>query len=200
MRLSSAGKKTVVAYSPEMVTREETPDTLKSFVRQRTRWMQGFLQVYRKGDWRQLPTRRQRWLARFTLSTPFYQAASGLAVPVGIAIGILAKVPMVVAMISWLPAVPMFLVLAFEIAALRDFGKEYYGKEQPDQSHKVGFGTYLRLIIGMPFFQIVLMFAALRAVWRELRGHRDWELTKHVGAHLAAPAPTSATTSICFLA
>jgi cellulose synthase/poly-beta-1,6-N-acetylglucosamine synthase-like glycosyltransferase len=196
VRLSSAGKKTVVAYSPEMVTREETPDTLKSFVRQRTRWMQGFLQVYRKGDWRQLPTRRQRMLARFTLSTPFYQAASGLAVPVGIAIGILAKVPMVVAMISWLPAVPMFLVLAFEIAALRDFGKEYYGKEQPDQSHKVGFGTYVRLIIGMPFFQIVLMFAALRAVWRELRGHRDWELTKHVGAHLAAPAPTSATTSI----
>ena len=103
---------------------------------------------------------------------------------------------MVVAMISWLPAVPMFLVLAFEIAALRDFGKEYYGKEQPDQSHKVGFGTYVTLVIGMPFFQIVLMFAALRAVWRELRGHRDWELTKHVGAHLAAPAPTSATTSI----
>ena len=63
---------------------------------------------------------------------------------------------MVVAMISWLPVVPMFLVLAFEIAALRDFGKEYYGKEQPDQSHKVGFGTYLKLIIGMPFFQIVL--------------------------------------------
>ena len=196
VRLSSAGKKVVVAYSPEMVTREETPDTLKSFVKQRTRWNQGFLQVYRKGDWRQLPTRRQRWLARFTLSTPFYQAASGLAVPTGIIIGILVKVPMVIAMISWLPVVPMFLVLAFEIAALRDFGKEYFGKEQPDQSHKVGFGSYLKLIIGMPFFQIVLMFAALRAVWRELRGHKDWELTKHVGAHLVAPAPTSATTSV----
>jgi glycosyltransferase XagB len=196
VRLSSAGRKTVVAYSPEMVTREETPDTLKSFIKQRTRWMQGFLQVYRKGDWRQLPTRRQRLLARFTLSTPFYQAASGLAVPVGIAIGILAKVPMVVAMISWLPAVPMFLVLAFEIAALRDFGKEYYPKGQPGQTHKVGFGTYLTLIIGMPFFQIVLMFAALRAVWRELRGRQDWELTKHVGAHLVTPAPTSATTSV----
>jgi hypothetical protein len=48
----------------------------------------------------------------------------------------------------------------------------------------------------MPFFQIILMFAALRAVWRELRGHKDWELTKHVGAHLVAPAPSSATTSV----
>jgi cellulose synthase/poly-beta-1,6-N-acetylglucosamine synthase-like glycosyltransferase len=196
VRLSSAGKKVVVAYSPELVTREETPDTLKSFIRQRTRWNQGFLQVYRKGDWRQLPTRRQRWLARFTLSTPFYQAASGLAVPIGITIGILAKVPVVIAMISWLPVVPMFLVLAFEIAALRDFGKEYYGKEQPDQSHKVGFGSYLKLIVGTPFYQIILMFAALRAVWRELRGRKDWELTKHVGAHLVTPAPTSATSSV----
>ena len=116
-----------------MVTREETPDTLKSFIKQRTRWNQGFLQVYRKGDWRQLPTRRQRMLARFTLSTPFYQAASGLAVPTGIVIGILVKVPMVIAMASWLPVVPMFLVLAFEMAALRDFGKEYFGKSSPSR-------------------------------------------------------------------
>ena len=36
------------------------------------------------------------------------------------------------------------------------------------------------------------MFAALRASWREFRGRKEWELTKHVGAHLVAPAPTSA--------
>ena len=196
VRLSSAGKKVVVAYSPEMVTREETPDTISSFIKQRTRWNQGFLQVYRKGTWKRLPTNRQRWLARFTLSTPFYQAASGLAVPVGIAIGVFVKVPMVIAMISWMPAIPAFLVLAFEVAALRDFGKEYFGKDSGDQTHRVRTIHYLKLIVSMPFFQILLMFAALRAVWRELRGRKDWELTAHVGAHLVAPAPTSATTSV----
>jgi cellulose synthase/poly-beta-1,6-N-acetylglucosamine synthase-like glycosyltransferase len=195
VRLSSAGKKVVVAYSPEMVTREETPDTVQSFIKQRTRWNQGFLQVYRKGVWKTLPTARQRWLARFTLSTPFFQAASGIAVPLGIAIGVFIKVPMPIAMISWLPAVPALLVLAFEIAALRDFGKEYFGKET-GQEHKVGFSTYLKLIIGTPFFQVLLMFAALRAVWREFRGRKDWELTKHVGAHLVAPAPTQVTTTV----
>jgi glycosyltransferase XagB len=196
VRFSSAGKKVVVAYSPEMVTREETPDSVRSFVKQRTRWNQGFLQVYRKGDWKRLPTARQRWLARFTLATPFFQAASGLAVPLGIGIMFFAKVPMPVAMISWLPAVPAFLVVFFEVAALRDFGKEYFGGEQPDQSHKVGVGTYLKLIIGTPFYQVLLMFAALRACWREFRGRKEWELTKHVGAHLVAPAPTSAPTRV----
>jgi cellulose synthase/poly-beta-1,6-N-acetylglucosamine synthase-like glycosyltransferase len=193
VRLSSAHKKVVVAYSPEMVTREETPDSIPSFIKQRTRWNQGFLQVYRKGTWKHLPTSRQRWLARFTLSTPFFQAASGLAVPVGLAIGVFIKVPMVIAMLSWMPAVPAFLVLAFEIAALRDFGKEYFGKDRADQEHKVRFVHYIKLIISMPFFQLLLMFAALRAVWRELRGRNDWELTSHVGAHLVAPAPTAST-------
>ena len=196
VRLSSAGRKVVVAYTPEMVTREETPDTITSFIKQRTRWNQGFLQVYRKGDWRQLPTRRQRMLARFTLSTPFYQAASGLAVPLGLAVGIFIKVPMVIAMLSWLPAVPAVLVLFFEMAALRDFSKEYFGKEQLGRTHKVRLIHYVKLIIGTPFYQVMLMFAAIRAVWREFRGNKEWELTAHVGAHLVAPASTKATTSV----
>jgi len=196
VRLSSAGRKVVVAYTPEMVTREETPDTITSFIKQRTRWNQGFLQVYRKGDWKQLPTRRQRLLARFTLSTPFYQAGSGLAVPLGLSVGLFIKVPMVIAMISWLPAVPAILVLFFEIAALRDFSKEYFGKEQVGRTHKVRVIDYVKLIIGTPFYQVMLMFAAIRAVWREFRGNKEWELTAHVGAHLVTPAPTKATTSV----
>jgi glycosyltransferase XagB len=196
VRLSSAGKKVVVAYSPEMVTREETPDSIPSFVKQRTRWNQGFLQVYRKGTWKSLPTSRQRWLARFTLATPFFQAASGLAIPIGIAIGVFVKVPMVIAMMSWMPVVPVLLVLGFEIAALRDFGKEYFGKNQGEQEHQVRFTDYLKLIVSMPFFQVMLMFAALRAVWREMTGRNDWELTAHVGAHLVAPAPTSERTTL----
>ena len=72
--------------------------------------------------------------------------------------------------------------MAFEVAALRDFGKEYFGKDQPDQSHKVGFGTYLKLIIGTPFYQVLLMFAALRACWRESRA-------AGMGAHQARRCP-----------
>jgi len=186
VRVSSQGGKVVVAYDTQMVTREETPASLLSLFKQRTRWNQGFLQVYRKADWKQLPTVRQRMLARFTLATPFFAAMSGLAVPIGIGIGVFVDVPIVIAMVSWLPVVPAFLVLAFEVAALRDFGKQY--------NLNVRFIHYVKLVIGTPFYQVTLMAAALRAVWRETTGRKDWELTRHVGAHLVAPAHTSATT------
>jgi cellulose synthase/poly-beta-1,6-N-acetylglucosamine synthase-like glycosyltransferase len=47
VRLSALGARTVVAYEPEFVTREETPDSLGALAKQRTRWSQGFLQVLR---------------------------------------------------------------------------------------------------------------------------------------------------------
>jgi cellulose synthase/poly-beta-1,6-N-acetylglucosamine synthase-like glycosyltransferase len=78
VRLSTRGAKVVVAYDPDVVTREETPPTLKSLFKQRTRWNQGFLQVLRKGEWRKLPSLRQRMMARYLLSMPFLQAFTGL--------------------------------------------------------------------------------------------------------------------------
>ena len=37
----------------------------------------------------------------------------------------------------------------------------------------------------------MLAAAAVRAVWREVRGHNDWELTAHVGAHIQPePVPS----------
>jgi hypothetical protein len=85
-----------------------------------------------------------------------------------------------VAQISFLPVVPMLAMFAFEAVGLHDFGKQYQLRIKP--SH------YAKLIIGGPFYQLILAAAALRAVWRELRGRNDWELTKHTGAHLVAEA------------
>jgi cellulose synthase/poly-beta-1,6-N-acetylglucosamine synthase-like glycosyltransferase len=181
VRLSSRGHRVVVAYDSLMVTKEETPDSLHGLFKQRTRWNQGFLQVLHKKDWKRLPTLRQRMLARYTLATPFLQAFAGIAIPVGIAIGIFLPVPVAVALISFLPALPTLAVLAFEIAALHDFGKQY---QLP-----VRFTHYLKLIISAPFYQVVLMAAALRAVWRERTGRNNWELTRHIGAHLPQAGP-----------
>ncbi|MER6994370.1 glycosyltransferase [Streptomyces sp. NPDC000410] len=176
VRLSSVGKKVVVAYDADMVTREETPGSLVSLLKQRTRWNQGFLQVYRKKDWKQLPTLGQRMLARYTLMTPFMQAFTGVIIPVNVAAALFLDVPIGIAVLTFLPLLTAVVTFVFEVVGLHDFGTQY--------GLRVRLVHYLKLIIGGPFYQVLLAGAAVRAVWREQRGRSDWELTSHVGAHL----------------
>jgi cellulose synthase/poly-beta-1,6-N-acetylglucosamine synthase-like glycosyltransferase len=177
VRLSALGARVEVAYDPALVTREETPGSLGSLFKQRTRWNQGFLQVLRKGEWRRLPTRRQRLLARYTLAMPFLQAFTGVAMPLSIASMLWLQVPVGIALLSFLPAIPTLAALAFEVAGLREFGRLYYVRPTARD--------YVRLVAGTFVYQVILAGAALRAVFRELRGVRGWEKTAHVGAHRA---------------
>jgi glycosyltransferase XagB len=175
VRLSTLGARISVSYDPYLVTREETPDTLRALLKQRTRWNQGFLQVLRKGEWRRLPTRRQRLLARYTLAQPFLQAFAGIMIPLAIATAITVKVPVGIALLSFLPALPTVTMVVFELVGVREFCRVYYVRPRVTD--------YLRLLIGTPLYQSVLAIAACRAVVRELRGQRGWEKTSHSGAH-----------------
>jgi cellulose synthase/poly-beta-1,6-N-acetylglucosamine synthase-like glycosyltransferase len=181
VRLSALGAGVSVCYDPHLVTREETPETLFSLFKQRTRWNQGFLQVLRKGEWRRLPMRRQRLLARYTLAQPFLQAFAGVGIPLAIITAVAAKPPVGVALITFLPAAPTLAMVVFEAVGFREFCRVYY--ERPRLT------DYLRLALGTPFYQLVLSAAACRAVLRELRGERGWEKTPHSGAHRTAAAP-----------
>ncbi|WP_338146751.1 glycosyltransferase [Streptomyces boncukensis] len=184
VRLSSRGARTVVAYDPLLVTREETPGSLLALLKQRTRWNQGFLQVHRKGEWRRLPRLRQRVLARYTLATPFLQAFTGLLIPLNLAVALFAHVPVGATALSFLPTLALVVTLVFEGVGLHDFGRQY--------GQFVRAADYAKLLLGAPAYQLLLAAAAIRAVWREARGRSDWELTRHTGAHLAPDAPPSA--------
>jgi cellulose synthase/poly-beta-1,6-N-acetylglucosamine synthase-like glycosyltransferase len=175
VRLSSRGAKVAVAYDPALVTREETPGSLAALFRQRTRWNQGFLQVLRKGEWRRLPTARQRLLARYTLAMPFLQAFAGVLIPVSLATMILLDLPVLAALLTFVPVVPTLATLVVETVALGEFCRSY--------SHRATPLDYLRLWLGVLPYHLMLGVAALRAVLREQRGERGWEKTAHVGAH-----------------
>jgi cellulose synthase/poly-beta-1,6-N-acetylglucosamine synthase-like glycosyltransferase len=178
VRLSTLGARFAIAYSADLVTREETPGSLRSLVKQRTRWNQGFLQVLRKGEWKALPSRRQRMLARFTLCMPFMQAFTGIGIGVSVATVIALRAPVALALISFLPAVPTLATLAFEIAGVREFCRLYYVRPRVYD--------YVRLVLGTFPYQLILAGAALRSVVREMLGQRGWEKTSHVGAHREA--------------
>jgi cellulose synthase/poly-beta-1,6-N-acetylglucosamine synthase-like glycosyltransferase len=178
VRLSTLGHRIAVAYEPELCTREETPDTIRALVRQRTRWNQGFLQVLHKGDWRRLPTPGLRLLARYTLWQPLLHAFAGVAIPVAILTTLFTRMPLPVTMVTFLPLLPTLAAVAFDAVALHDFGRSYGVRIRPVH--------YAKLVAGAPFYQVLLAWAAVRAVVRDRRGHDNWERTEHRGAHLVS--------------
>lgn len=176
VRLSSHGVSVAVAYDPRLVTREETPDTVGALIRQRSRWNQGFLQVLAKGEWRRLPTRRQRLLARYTLLQPFFQAVTFAALLIAVVAAMTVQLPLPLAMLTFLPLAPTLGMLLFECAALREFGREL---ELP-----IGARDYVRLVLSTVPYVTILGYAALRALLRQWGGRDDWEKTPHAGHHL----------------
>jgi cellulose synthase/poly-beta-1,6-N-acetylglucosamine synthase-like glycosyltransferase len=175
IRVSCMGEPIRVVYDDRYVTREETPPTIGHFIKQRTRWSQGFLQTLMKGEWKRLPKLKQRLLALYTLSFPIAQAGLGLYFIVAIISMVTLRAPVVVAMLLFLP---LYLLAAhFSLAAcgLYDFA----------QAHglKPHWTTVVIMALGYLPYQWVLAYAALRATVRQLRGINNWEKTKHVGAH-----------------
>jgi cellulose synthase/poly-beta-1,6-N-acetylglucosamine synthase-like glycosyltransferase/4-amino-4-deoxy-L-arabinose transferase-like glycosyltransferase len=180
VRLSALGARTAVFYEPELVTREECPPTVGHFIRQRTRWNQGFLQTLGRGYWRRLPA-RQSLLGAYILASPYFMALAWLMIPAAIATAVAVKAPIVITLISFLPLLPMFSMLVVECAGLAEFCRLY-------STGRPSVRDYARLILGLLIYQALLAFAAARAVVREARGSRGWEKTAHLGLHLGRQA------------
>jgi cellulose synthase/poly-beta-1,6-N-acetylglucosamine synthase-like glycosyltransferase len=180
IQLSAARVPIRVLYDDSYVTREETPPSVEQFIKQRTRWNQGFLQVLGKGTWRQLPTWQQRLLAFYTLSFPLFQALTTLYVPISLWMIVAIKMPVLVAMISTLPLYVLLISFVISLAGLYEF-THVHGLRPSWRS------PWLIMIAYLPY-QWMLGYAALRAVWRQGRGVNTWEKTAHIGAHRAQPA------------
>jgi glycosyltransferase XagB len=181
LRISALGERVRIIYDDRYVTKEETPPTLAQFVRQRTRWNQGFMQTLRKGTWRRLPTFRQRALAFYTLAFPHAQAWLGLYLPLAFGMAFFLDAPVPVALLSWLPVLLLAAHLVLNVVGLREFAAAHGLRV-----------SWLRVpvmaITWLPY-QFVLAISALRALHRHLRGVGNWEKTGHVGAHRPEPHP-----------
>jgi cellulose synthase/poly-beta-1,6-N-acetylglucosamine synthase-like glycosyltransferase len=175
LRVSSMGEPIRVIYDDRYVTKEETPPTLGQFVKQRTRWSQGFMQTLRKGVWKQMPTRRQRALAFYTLAFPHAQAMLGLYVPIALAMMFVVHAPVLVAMLSFLPVLLLAAHFLTAVVGLYEFADAH--------QLKASWPTVVKMAFTWLPYQLVLSYAALRALRRQLAGRGEWEKTQHVGAH-----------------
>ncbi|MHB0868801.1 MAG: glycosyltransferase [Chloroflexota bacterium] len=175
IRLSALSEPVRIVYDDEYVTREETPPTLAHFVKQRTRWSQGFLQTLRKGDWTRLPNWKQRLMAAYTLGFPTAQALLALYVPVSLWMMFTTKVPVGQAIVLLLPAYLLVSHFFMSVVGLFEF----------TDAHRLNptWKTPLAMALAYLPYQWMLAYAAFRAFMREVRGISNWEKTQHVGAH-----------------
>jgi cellulose synthase/poly-beta-1,6-N-acetylglucosamine synthase-like glycosyltransferase len=175
IRLSAAGVPIRLVYEDDHVTREETPHSVGDLVRQRTRWDQGFLQVLGKGDWRRLRTRAQRLLAFYTLVFPIFQAVMMLYLPVAFYLMVAVRVPVLVAMAAALPFYMLGVQFLIGFVGLNEFIAAHGLKRRRL--------AWLKMAVAFFPYQWLLSYAALRAVWRQMRRVNSWEKTTHTGAH-----------------
>jgi cellulose synthase/poly-beta-1,6-N-acetylglucosamine synthase-like glycosyltransferase len=175
---SVLGFKVDVVYVDELVTREETPATLTGLVRQRVRWMQGFIQVFRAGDWRALPTRTQRVVAVYVLGFQYFQAFTATLAPFALWLALGHKAPIVVTLLATLPLGLSVLTMALDVLLLRLFSRTFQVRAR--------LRDYLGIVLGAYPYQLVLSFAALWAILRYSLGRHTWFKTTHHGTHLDA--------------
>jgi cellulose synthase/poly-beta-1,6-N-acetylglucosamine synthase-like glycosyltransferase len=169
------GAKVATYYDPDLVTQEETPETIGGLFNQRVRWIQGFHNERRRRLYEQLPTLKQRWIALYILGNPVFQAFSSLMIPVTLYTAFRLKAPVGLVMLMYLPLIPLTLQMVLNGVYLRDFGKAF--------DRQIGLVHYADLILGHMFYQLILNAAAFWAMYREFRGNRNWYKTKHSGQH-----------------
>jgi cellulose synthase/poly-beta-1,6-N-acetylglucosamine synthase-like glycosyltransferase len=175
IRLCLSHARLRIIYDDEFVTREETPPTVAQFIRQRTRWNQGFLQILLKGEWLRLERLSQRLLACYILILPELQAFFALMVPVSVATFFFVKLPLWMAMMTFLPLYCFVLAVFIDLAGLHEFLK----------AHGRSWSWREAMIMVLAFFpyQWILGLGAARAVIRSIQGTSNWEKTAHIGQH-----------------
>src|SRR5258708_7087981 len=179
LHLSLMHARVRILYDDAYVTREETPPTVQQFIKQRTRWNQGFIQVLFKKEWMHLDKLSRRLLAFYVLTLPELQALFAIFLPISIIVFFVAKFPLWLAMFTSLPLYCFALTLFVEVVGLHEFIK----------AHKRKWKWSEALITVLAFFpyQFLLSISALRAVFRFIQGKTNWEKTAHIGQHRNAP-------------
>jgi hypothetical protein len=122
-----------------------------------------------------MPTRKQRWLAFYTLVFPHIQAGLGIYVVVSLMMFAVVQTPVQVALVSYLPVLMLAAHFLTSMVGLYEF----------TDAHGLPANWRMVFLLGLAWYpyQLVLSYAAVRAVRRQMTHKTDWEKTRHIGAH-----------------
>jgi cellulose synthase/poly-beta-1,6-N-acetylglucosamine synthase-like glycosyltransferase len=175
IRLILAGAKTRVIYDEQHSTQEETPTCVAGFIKQRTRWNQGFLQIFLKDDWKKLLQLRQKLVTLYVLLAPLTQSFFLLYVPVSMWVAFTQKMPVMISLFSFIPLYLFILQILVYIVGLYEFTKAY--------KLRYPFWIPIKILITFYPYQLMLMFSSFRALYRLVFSKNGWEKTLHTNGH-----------------
>jgi cellulose synthase/poly-beta-1,6-N-acetylglucosamine synthase-like glycosyltransferase len=173
----------------DTTTWEEAPRTHLTWLRQRTRWLQGTLQTLREG----IDKSKMRFWKRVSMGQLLLHVAlAPLILAIMTPMLLYDQVVSFLAPRSWglwqsnVPGwvwIGNWILLALvccEFAAATMFAYRGQKRLWP----RVG------VCLGLPWlFMVLLPWAGLRAIWRQIGGAGDWEKTPHRGETLCSPSP-----------
>jgi len=175
IRLSSHGAKIGVTYDEATVTREETPSSVSHFIKQRTRWNQGFLEIFAKGDWLHLATFSQKALSAYILLTPYIQLLFFVFIIISLLMMLTTSLPIALVLFMMIPLMLVILQLIVFMIGLYLFCKAY---QEPFR-----LWYPLKIVVTFLPYQCLLGLSSLRALYRTVRQNTSWEKTAHFNAH-----------------
>lgn len=176
------GATVAAAYSPELVTREESPPTIfnreqGSLFWQRDRWVRGFVTELTRGKWLEMPTLRRRTLAGYFLANPVLQAFSAVLLPVALLTAVLVKAPIGLTLLMFTPMVPLGITVLSQLVGLRQFARSY--------RMKACIWHYASVLFLAPLYQVILAAAAAVAMYKYGKGDTRWYKTGRAAEHRA---------------
>ncbi len=175
LNLSKKNAKISIVYDARHATQEETPPDVFSFIKQRTRWNQGFLQIFFKGGWLNIKGWCRKFMAAYLLAWPEVQALYFLYIPFSLFSMFFIDMPVWLALYSIIPLFLFLFMFVILNVGLYEFTIEY-GFYYP-------WWMPLKLLITYLPYQFLLGISALRAVLRLIMGNLTWEKTQHINEH-----------------
>jgi len=137
--------------------------------------VRGFIGEFISGRWLEMDTLRQRTLAGYILVTPILQAISFVLLPTAIAVGLLVKTPLAVALLMFLPVLPITVTVLTQLLGLHDFCEQY--------GQRASVWHYASVLFLAPLYQVLLAAAAAVAVWKFAVGDDTWYKTGRAAEH-----------------
>ncbi len=175
IRLSTKDAKILVVYDEKHVTKEETPGSVSEFIKQRTRWNQGFLQIFFQFNWFKINGIRRKILCAYVLIVPILQTFWVIFFPLITYIYLTIDLPEKLIIYTLIPFIILASQMYFYNLAVYDFVKDYNFKYSPLLIWKI-FATYYP-------YQIMLSISSIRAIFRIIKNQNSWEKTTHQNSH-----------------